>query len=87
MANEDRTPAVPVPAYAVAHLRELQAGPEITLIVLGFPDRDRAAAWYASDAYQEILPLRTRNAISTAVLIDGVPLDHRATAVLGAPAG
>jgi uncharacterized protein (DUF1330 family) len=30
-------------------------------IVIGFPGRDHARAWYRSPAYQKILPLRTRN--------------------------
>jgi uncharacterized protein (DUF1330 family) len=55
------------------------------LIVIEFPDRERATAWYESPGYQEILPLRTRNAEGVAVLVDGVPADHRATDVL-APA-
>jgi uncharacterized protein (DUF1330 family) len=54
------------------------------LIVIEFPDRERAAAWYESPEYQEILPLRTRNAEGVAVLVDGVPADHRATDVLEA---
>jgi uncharacterized protein (DUF1330 family) len=52
------------------------------LIVIGFPDVDRARAWYRSDAYQEILPLRTANSQGQAILIDGVDADHRATDVL-----
>jgi uncharacterized protein (DUF1330 family) len=54
------------------------------LIVIEFPDRERAVAWYESPAYQEILPLRTRNAEGVAVLVDGVDPDHRATDVLAA---
>ena len=104
-------------AYAVAHLRSVQMGPDIVryleridatlapfggrfvihggpvvaapegdwpgdLIVIEFPDREHATGWYASDAYQEILPLRTRNADGVAVILDGVPADHRATDVL-----
>ena len=53
-----------------------------TLIVIEFPDRSRASEWYASDAYQQILPLRTENSVSNAFLIDGVDRDHRATDVL-----
>lgn len=53
-----------------------------TLIVIEFPGLDRARAWYASPAYQEILPLRTRNSSGRAVLIDGVDEDHKATDVL-----
>lgn len=52
------------------------------LIVIEFPDREKAAAWYASDAYQAILPLRVRNAEGWAVLVDGVPDGHAATDVL-----
>lgn len=52
------------------------------LIVIGFPDRVSARAWYASPAYQAILPLRTRNSEGDAILIDGVDDDHRATDVL-----
>jgi uncharacterized protein (DUF1330 family) len=54
------------------------------LIVIEFPDRSRARAWYESSAYQEILPLRTENSVSTVFLIDGVGRDHRATDVLEA---
>lgn len=56
------------------------------LIVIAFPDRTSAEAWYGSDAYQAILPLRTDNATSTVFLVDGVGADHRATDVLAGPA-
>jgi uncharacterized protein (DUF1330 family) len=52
------------------------------LIVIEFPDRARAHAWYQSTAYQQILPLRTNNSEGDAVLVDGVPEGHRATDVL-----
>ena len=52
------------------------------VIVLGFPDRASATGWYESEAYQEILPLRTRNARGWAVIVDGVSADHRAIDVL-----
>ena len=51
-------------------------------IVIEFPDRSAALDWYASAAYQEILPLRTEHTRSTAFVIDGVDRDHRATDVL-----
>lgn len=58
------------------------------LIVIEFPDRERAEAWYASDAYQAILPLRTRNSDGAAVLIDGVAPGYRAASfVEGVAAG
>lgn len=56
------------------------------LIIIAFPDMDQARAWYHSDGYQEILPLRTRNSIGVALLIEGVPEDYSAIsklAVLG----
>src|SRR5262245_43195773 len=52
------------------------------VIVIEFPDRPHATQWYDSDAYHTILPLRTNNAMSTVLLIDGVDHDHRATDVL-----
>ncbi|MFG2335939.1 DUF1330 domain-containing protein [Streptomyces yangpuensis] len=50
-----------------------------TVVVIGFPDIERARAWYASDAYQAILPLRTRHIAGEAVLVEGVPADYDAT--------
>ena len=48
------------------------------LVVIGFPDLDAARVWYDSPAYQEILPLRARNADSVTLLVDGVPDGYRA---------
>lgn len=53
------------------------------LVVIVFPDIARARAWYASDAYQRILPLRTGNADGTVILIDGVEDGHRGIHILG----
>jgi uncharacterized protein (DUF1330 family) len=106
-----------MPAYAVAHLRNVAMGPEIVeylrridatlepfggrflihggdtqvlegqwsgdLIVVAFPDRDRARAWYDSPAYRDILRLRADNSDGEVILVDGVPEDHRATDILG----
>jgi uncharacterized protein (DUF1330 family) len=52
------------------------------IVIIQFPDRESAHAWYGSSAYQAILPLRTRNADSEVVLVDTVPADHQATDVL-----
>ena len=52
------------------------------LIVVEFPDRESARAWYRSPAYQRILPLRTGHADGDVFLVDTVPHDHRATDVL-----
>ncbi|WP_193187243.1 DUF1330 domain-containing protein [Nisaea sediminum] len=52
------------------------------LIIIEFPDMTRARAWYRSEEYTEIRPLRTRNSAGTVLLIDGVADDHRATDIL-----
>jgi len=52
------------------------------LVVIAFPDRASAHAWYTSPAYQDILALRTRNADSDVIVVDGVGPDHRATDIL-----
>jgi uncharacterized protein (DUF1330 family) len=52
------------------------------LIVVEFPDKDSARAWYASPAYRDILPLRTENSKGDVILAEGVPHDHRATDIL-----
>lgn len=49
------------------------------LVVIAFPDRDAAQAWYASPGYQAILPLRTRNSRSAAFIVEGAPEGYRAT--------
>ena len=57
------------------------------LIVIAFPDRESARAWYDCPAYRRILPLRTSNARGDVFFIEGVPADHKATDVLaGIPA-
>jgi uncharacterized protein (DUF1330 family) len=54
------------------------------LVVIEFPDRGSARAWYASPAYRQILPQRSENASSVVFLTDGVPADHKATDILSA---
>ncbi|MEU6313393.1 DUF1330 domain-containing protein [Streptomyces sp. NPDC047014] len=61
-----------------------------TVVVIAFPDMARARAWYTSDAYQAILPLRTRHIPGEAILIEGVPADYdpaRTAASLRAASG
>ena len=48
------------------------------VVIIEFPDATAAAEWYASPAYQEILPLRTEHSSSMAGLLRGVPRDYRA---------
>ena len=52
------------------------------LIVIEFPDRPTAQAWYQSAAYQRILPLRKDHAEGDVIIVDGVPPGHRATDIL-----
>jgi uncharacterized protein (DUF1330 family) len=52
------------------------------VIVIEFPDMDRARAWYGSPAYRAILPLRKDNAEGAVILAEGVGDDHKATDVL-----
>ncbi|MDN4174000.1 DUF1330 domain-containing protein [Nocardioides sp. SOB77] len=49
------------------------------VVVLEFPDVRTAQDWYASPAYQAILPLRTENSSSIACVVQGVPVGYRAT--------
>jgi uncharacterized protein (DUF1330 family) len=55
-----------------------------TLVVIEFPDMVALQAWYASDAYQALIPLRAENSVSTVFFVDGVDREHRATDVLAA---
>lgn len=52
------------------------------LIVIAFPDKYSARAWYGSSAYRRILPLRTKNSKGDVILIEGVGPDHRADDIL-----
>lgn len=46
-------------------------GPDRT-VVIEFPDRASAEAWYASDAYQAILPVALQSSQRDLVIVDGV---------------
>jgi uncharacterized protein (DUF1330 family) len=52
------------------------------LIIIEFPDRHRAQAWYHSETYQKLLPLRLSNAKGDVILIDTVPDGHKSTDLL-----
>jgi uncharacterized protein (DUF1330 family) len=55
-----------------------------TIVIIEFPDAPAARDWYASEAYQEILPLRTDNIDGSAIIVEGVAPDYdaRATAAM-----
>lgn len=52
------------------------------VIVIEFPDIDRARTWYASPAYQDIVHLRRDSAEGAVILMEGVGEDHAATNIL-----
>lgn len=43
------------------------------MVVVEFPDRDAALAWYESDVYRPLRDLRQANAEAVILLADGVP--------------
>ncbi|TQK52243.1 uncharacterized protein (DUF1330 family) [Streptomyces sp. SLBN-118] len=42
------------------------------LVIIGFPGLEEARDWYESEAYQELVPLRTRHMAGDVVLVEGV---------------
>ena len=44
----------------------------LRIVVMEFPDRDAARAWYSSDDYQAIAPLRQGASTTDIILVDGV---------------
>jgi len=46
--------------------------PHERTVILEFPSREKAEAWYHSPAYQKILPLRLNAAHSQFIVVDGV---------------
>ncbi len=52
------------------------------LIIIEFPDKERARNWYNSPAYRQILALRTDNSYADIVLAEGVQHPHKATDIL-----
>ena len=53
------------------------------LVVIEFPSMEQARAWYASDAYQRIRPLRTRHTEGEVILVQGVADGHKGVDLLG----
>jgi len=46
------------------------------LVLIEFPDLTAARAWYESDDYSTLRPLRTRNVPGHAILVDGVAANY-----------
>ncbi|MYT93629.1 DUF1330 domain-containing protein [Streptomyces sp. SID8359] len=54
------------------------------LVLVAFPGVEEIRAWYASPAYQEILPLRTRHFDGDVVMVPGVGPEYDAPATAAA---
>jgi uncharacterized protein (DUF1330 family) len=63
-----------------AHTEVIEGPFEGGYVIIEFPDMDEARAWYASDAYQAILAMRTDNIPGTTVLLQGTPPNYDAAA-------
>jgi uncharacterized protein (DUF1330 family) len=48
------------------------AWPYERTVIVEFPSRAMAEAWYHSPAYQQVLPLRLKSTSSNVVIVDGV---------------
>ncbi len=53
----------------------VEGEPMPVMIIVRFPSKDAARAWYRSAEYQAILHLRTDNTEGCAVFADGVAVD------------
>jgi uncharacterized protein (DUF1330 family) len=60
---------------AVDQAAELIEGtwPFNLIVLVEFPSKERARAWYGSDEYQAIVGLRHSNATSTVAIFGGLP--------------
>lgn len=54
------------------------------VVLVAFPGAEEVRAWYASPAYQEILPLRTRHIDGDVVILPGVGPEYDASATAAA---
>ena len=51
-------------------------------IIISFPSSAKAQAWYTSDAYVDLIPLRARHAQSVVMLLDGVEPGYQASSLM-----
>lgn len=52
------------------------------LVMIEFPSMDDAQAWYESEAYAAIRPLRTKNTTGDVLLVQGVADGHKGADLL-----
>lgn len=65
-----------------AHAQVVEGTMAMDCVILGFPSMEQARLWYASEAYQSILPLRTRNSTGAVFFIEGVPENYSADTLI-----
>lgn len=53
------------------------------LVMIEFPSMEQARAWYGSDAYAAIRPLRSGNTEGDVLLVQGVEPGHKGADLLG----
>ena len=81
MLNEYVAKAIPTIDSGGGRILGFDESPEVVegevehprTVILEFPSREAFRAWYDSDAYQAILPLRLESTPGTLIVVDGVP--------------
>ena len=81
MLNEYVAKAIPTIQSDGGRVLAFDESPEVVegevehprTVILEFPSREAFRAWYNSDAYQAILPLRLESTPGTLIVVDGVP--------------
>lgn len=63
-------------------IQQLEGSWSGEIVLIAFPNHASAQNWYASQAYRQILPLRTANSSADVIFIDGVLPGHKATDIL-----
>ena len=80
MLNEYVAKAIPTIQSGGGRILGFDESPEVVegeverprTVVLEFPSREAFRAWYDSDSYQAILPLRLESTPGTLIVVDGV---------------
>ena len=81
MLNEYVGKALPTVASSGGRVLAYDESPEIVegkvnhprTVILEFPSREAFRAWYDSDAYQALLPLRLQSTPGSLIVVNGVP--------------
>ena len=60
------------PLVVYGELETVEGDPADGMVILEFPDKDAAKAWYYSPAYQERLKLRQKGAPYRAFMVEGL---------------